>query len=83
MAIWVSEQGGCSPSAWHTTLYRYTAVRMGHDVGYPLWLGGYHLLRTVVPAGLGVTEEHLENKAQDRWPTPAPPHTPGLTGPRR
>lgn len=59
--------------AYH--IYRHTAVRMGHDVGYPLWLGGYHLFRTVIPAGIGVTEEHLENHAQDRWPV-SPSYTP-------
>ena len=50
-------------------LYHKTALRMGYDVGYPVWLGSSHLFLTGVPAGLGITEEHLENKAQDRWPT--------------
>ena len=52
--------------AYH--IYRHTAVRLGHDVGYPLWLGGYHVFRAGILSGIGVTEEHLENQAQDRWP---------------
>ena len=51
-------------------LYLYTGVHWGHNLKYPLWLGGYHVFRAGVLSGIGVTEEHLENKAQDRWPTP-------------
>ena len=54
-------------------LYLYTGVHWGHNLNYPLWLGGYHVFRAGVLSGIGVTEEHLENKAQDRWPvSPSP-----------
>lgn len=56
--------------------YHASALRLGHDVAYPIWLGSYHLFQTVIPAGMGVTEEHLENKAQDRWPSQQDASTP-------
>ena len=51
-------------------LYRTTAQRLGHDIGYPVWFGSYHFFTKVVPSGIGITEEHLENQAQDYWPAP-------------
>ena len=47
-------------------LYLYTGVHLGHNLNYPLWLGGCQVFRAGVLSGIGVTEEHLENKAQDR-----------------
>jgi len=49
-------------------LYTQAALRVGPQAAYPVWLGSAHLFRTVTPHGIGVTEEYLENKAQDEWP---------------
>jgi hypothetical protein len=74
----VADQRLSARLAYH--LYHHGALRLGHEAAYPLWLGSRYLFRTGVPAGLGVTEEHLENQAQDRCPSstqPAPPtHSP-------
>lgn len=53
-------------------LYQGAALRLGHEVAYPVWLGSNHLFRTVVPSAIGITEEYWENQAQDQWPAPPP-----------
>ena len=70
----VADQRLSARLAYH--LYHHGALRLGHEAAYPLWLGSRYLFRTGVPAGLGVTEEHLENQAQDRWPVPDPASAP-------
>ena len=71
----VADQRLTSRLAYH--LYQYVALRVGHEAAYPLWLGSHYLFRKAAPAGLGVTEEHLENQAQDRWPVPDSTSAPG------
>jgi hypothetical protein len=56
--------------------YQRLAWNVGHEVAYPVVLGGYRSLQFAVPNAIGITEETLENKAQDRWPIPELPAAP-------
>ena len=65
-------------------VYQYGALRLGQNEVPPGWLGsGLGWARTFATAGLGVTEEHWENRAQDYWSASGPAAAPDtLTGPR-
>lgn len=62
-------------------LYRHSSINLGHDVGYPVWLGSSHLFHTTVPASIGVMEEHLENQAPTTWEVPEVPAPDSLASP--
>ncbi len=56
-----------------------TTRHLGREAGQQVWLGSRFLFQGTVPAGIGVTEEHMENQAGRTWPSPQELATDKLT----